>query len=436
MHTGAFRLALNPAFGTWCFVAGVVFIWHILYRRQRQLEQDLRSMLSQLIYSAAGLVLLAAMTMEWYLYCRYNLVVNLTRYTAQGQMIIFAVMMMLFIARWMCPRGKISDVVGMLFLAAGLLSAVVTLTNLHSGKFTAFANLDFMLVLFFIAAVLIYHTRYRLISQSPEDEYGFISQILYGFMGGLLLAVTATEWYWHCRYNFAPGTSCYLAKGLVVIFSAIMMLFVIRPPCPPGVIGRILAVFLAGGGAIFTMITFTEFHRAGFRIFVNSDFAIALILVAALFLSCWLLHRESNKDPFSGYFVIGFMLAAIFTLWVLLTEEIYFYWYCRNLYVQKIENWLFLAHMYISVMWAIYGAVLMTVGFWQKNAMLRYIALGLFALLLVKVFIMDMETVKSVYRIAAFLATGVTLVGVSYLYQFLKNKGFFDIMLVEKKRND
>lgn len=88
--------------------------------------------------------------------------------------------------------------------------------------------------------------------------------------------------------------------------------------------------------------------------------------------------------------------------------------------------------MYISIMWAVYGAVLMMVGFWRKNGMLRYIALGLFALLLAKVFIWDTRTVKSVYRIAAFLATGITLVGVSYLYQFLKKKGFFEAMLAEK----
>ena len=88
--------------------------------------------------------------------------------------------------------------------------------------------------------------------------------------------------------------------------------------------------------------------------------------------------------------------------------------------------------MYISVMWAIYGAALMTVGFWRKNKILRYIALGLFAVLLMKVFVWDTKTVKSVYRIAAFLATGVTLVGVSYLYQFLRNKGFFDVTLSEK----
>jgi uncharacterized membrane protein len=78
----------------------------------------------------------------------------------------------------------------------------------------------------------------------------------------------------------------------------------------------------------------------------------------------------------------------------------------------------------------------MIAGFWRKIALLRYISLGLFGLLLVKVFILDMGTVKSVYRIAAFLATGITLVGVSYLYQFLRKRGFFDAILIEEKTED
>ena len=112
----------------------------------------------------------------------------------------------------------------------------------------------------------------------------------------------------------------------------------------------------------------------------------------------------------------------------MLTEQVYFYWYCKNRFLEKIENWRFLSHMYISVTWALYGAALMVVGFWRKVRMLRYIALGLFAILLAKVFIMDTSSVKNVYRILAFLATGITLVAVSYLYQFLKKKGFFETL--------
>ena len=92
-----------------------------------------------------------------------------------------------------------------------------------------------------------------------------------------------------------------------------------------------------------------------------------------------------------------------------------------------------MAQTALSVAWAVYAVVLMITGFWCKTAYLRYISLGLFGILLIKIFILDMSTVKSVYRIAAFLATGITLVGVSYLYQYLKKKGFFEAVLTGEK---
>jgi uncharacterized membrane protein len=196
---------------------------------------------------------------------------------------------------------------------------------------------------------------------------------------------------------------------------------------------RILAMILAGAGAIFTMAAFSGFYSSSFVIFANLDFGIVLVFVAALFTAGWLLSRELEEDQYNRLFAAAFALAGIFVLWVLLTEEIYLYWYyCRNRFGERIANWRFLSHMYISVRWAVYGAVLMAVVFWRKIKILRYIALGLFAVLLVKVFILDTRTVKSVYRIAAFLATGVTLVGVSYLYQFVRKKGYFEAMLGEE----
>jgi MFS family permease len=250
------------------------------------------------------------------------------------------------------------------------------------------------------------------------------------------MAAAAMEWWWHCDYNIvesAAGERCFF-KGMVILFTVFPLLFLIRPICPRGIASKILAMVLAGVGAVFTMIVFSEFYNDSFRIFANADFGIALIFVAGLFVGGILLKRAAQEE-YNVVFATIFTLAAIFVLWVLLTEQIYLYWYCRNRFAEeadKIPNWRFLSHMYISVMWAAYGAALMVVGFWRKVPLLRYIALGLFVLLLAKVFILDTSRVKNVYRIAAFLATGVTLVGVSYLYQFLRKKGFFDAMLVEK----
>jgi len=308
---------------------------------------------------------------------------------------------------------------------------------MHTGAFRLVFNPAFGTWCFVAGALLVCYLVYRMNSTLAEDSRRLIAGVLYGAALLLLMAAVVMEWLWHCDYNLVnivADPDNYFLKGMVTIFAAFLLLFVIRPVCPQGMVCKVLATILAGVGSVFTMAVFTEFYKSSFVIFANVEFGRVLIFVAALFAVSWLLSREREEGKYSRKFATAFVLAGIFVLWVLLTEEIYLYYrYCRDRFVEEeLLNWEFLALMYISIMWAVYGAVLMMVGFWRKSRMLRYIALGLFALLLVKVFIWDTRTVKSVYRIAAFLATGVTLVGVSYLYQFLKKKGFFEAMLAEK----
>ncbi|HUS71758.1 MAG TPA: DUF2339 domain-containing protein [Sedimentisphaerales bacterium] len=304
---------------------------------------------------------------------------------------------------------------------------------MHTGAFDLVFNRAFGTWCFVAGALLVCHIIYRTTSALAKAERGQISQFLYAATLLLLMASVAMEWWWHCDYNIEGSAAGerYFFKGMVIIFTAFMLLFLVRPICPRGLVCNVLSMILAGVGAVFTMIVFSEFYNDAFRIFANSEFGITLIFVAGLFVRAWFLKRAAVEE-YKVVFPMVFALAAIFVLWVLLTEEIYLYWYCRNRFAERIANWRFLSHMYISVMWAVYGAALMVAGFSRKVPLLRYIALGLFVLLLAKVFILDTSTVKSVYRIAAFLATGVTLVGVSYLYQFLKKRGFFEAMLAEK----
>ncbi len=319
---------------------------------------------------------------------------------------------------------------------------------MHKGAFDLVFNARFGTWCFVAGALLVCYIIYRRTSRLAEPERGQIAQFLYAATVLLLMAAVTMEWWWHCDYNVeakAIGTRDFI-RGIVIIFTVFPLLFLIRPICPRGMLSKILAMGLACVGAIIIMVPFSEVYIDRFRIFVNVDFAIALLFVAGLFVAAILLKRAAGeeqkaelntifKEEYNALLATIFALGAIFVLWILLTEQIYLYWYCRNRFAdvaEKIANWRFLSHMYISVMWAIYGAALMVVGFWRKVPMLRYIALGLFVLLLAKVFILDTSTVKSVYRIAAFLATGITLVGVSYLYQYLRKKGFFDAMLAEK----
>jgi len=321
--------------------------------------------------------------------------------------------------------------------AAALLLSLGQLVHrmpMHSGAFTLLFNPAFGTWCFVAGAVLVCHIIYRRTSELPQEQRSRIVEILYAATTLLLMAAAAMEWCGHCDYNVADkaaGNRLFL-KGMVILFAAFPLILLVRPIRPQGNVCRFLAMILAGVGSIFTLVAFYEFYGGSFVIFANVEFGIVIVFVAALFAAGRLLSGERRQDPYTRTLAMIFALAGIFVLWVLLTEEIYLYWYCRDQFGVKISNWRFLSHMYISVMWAVYGAALMALGFWRKNKILRFISLGLFALLLVKVFILDTSTVKSVYRIAAFLATGVTLVSVSYLYQFLKKKGFFDAMLSEK----
>jgi uncharacterized membrane protein len=71
----------------------------------------------------------------------------------------------------------------------------------------------------------------------------------------------------------------------------------------------------------------------------------------------------------------------------------------------------------LSVLWTVYAALTLAWGFLRRSTPLRYAALGLFGLVIVKVFVVDLASVKTVYRMLSFLILGVVLLLVGLLYQ-------------------
>ena len=71
----------------------------------------------------------------------------------------------------------------------------------------------------------------------------------------------------------------------------------------------------------------------------------------------------------------------------------------------------------LSVLWTLYAAATLAWGFIRRSTALRYAALGLFGLVIVKVFIVDLASVKTLYRMLSFLILGVVLLLVGLLYQ-------------------
>lgn len=75
----------------------------------------------------------------------------------------------------------------------------------------------------------------------------------------------------------------------------------------------------------------------------------------------------------------------------------------------------------ISVVWLLYSMALMAAGFWRSNRGLRLIAIGLFGITILKIFLYDLSSLETGYRIVSFIGLGGILLGVSYGYQRFKH---------------
>jgi uncharacterized membrane protein len=70
-----------------------------------------------------------------------------------------------------------------------------------------------------------------------------------------------------------------------------------------------------------------------------------------------------------------------------------------------------------SAIWLIYGAALMTIGFQQRSAFVRWQSLLLIAFTIGKVFFYDVSQLGGSYRILSFIGLGAVLLGISFIYQ-------------------
>jgi len=70
-----------------------------------------------------------------------------------------------------------------------------------------------------------------------------------------------------------------------------------------------------------------------------------------------------------------------------------------------------------SAVWIAYGVFLMWAGFWRRSAFLRWQAIVLIGVTVLKVFVYDMSALERGYRILAFIILGVVLLGISFAYQ-------------------
>lgn len=156
--------------------------------------------------------------------------------------------------------------------------------------------------------------------------------------------------------------------------------------------------------------------------FLVLGFSAAVLLGVAFQLR----HYESNA-PWAKKFRVILPLLASLVLFELFTVE------TRDYFQQAIERLssgnpeasrsLFnMQQLAISGVWLLYSITLMAVGIRRCVRNLRILAMSLFGLTILKIFIFDLSFLDTLYRIFSFIGLGLILLAVSYIYQRYKDR--------------
>ncbi len=434
VYTEPFLLFVNVPFVVAC-VFVVSFFWSV---RQLSSRSEPNPFQSELVDSlvVVGLILIAVLISEqlyMFWYCRHEYAgpvagwrANAWRYMTIGWAVYGVAMLYAGIRFKKAPIKGLAACMAVLSVA-GLCAGL----PLHkSGDFKFVFNLPFITWICSATGLLIGHGLWRFMPQAQKQERENFSQVYYIF--GVLLAGIGcvVEWYARCRWQISDTHTgqVHFLLGVVIMLATVQLVCFIRSLAPAGWGVRVVGLAVGLFGAGYAFYVMGQVYDEAFTLFANGPFMILLLYVAAMLASA-AFTRDVKLGKWS--LALPMVLAGLILLWGILSQQIYQYFYWRYESDAVIENWRFSAQMYISLSWAIYAALLLLIGFFKRAAGVRYLSLTIFTVLLGKIN-WDIHELPTEYRIATFVTTGLILVGVSFLYQFLKKKGFFDTIQDKK----
>ena len=191
---------------------------------------------------------------------------------------------------------------------------------------------------------------------------------------------------------------------LLLVFAVCVLIKLIAFDLPSW---RVAGTFLYGGPY--------SFLDAGLRL-LDFGAAVAFFAVAAAWLSGRAYARTVGR--FLGFCGLG-------TLFLYLTLE-------TNSFLSAYVAGLRAGG--ISILWSLFGLALILRGIARRERSLRYLGLGLFAIVVWKVFFIDLSRLDQFYRIVAFITLGILTVCGSFLY--LRFQESFALQAAGKEEED
>jgi uncharacterized membrane protein len=155
---------------------------------------------------------------------------------------------------------------------------------------------------------------------------------------------------------------------------------------------------------------------AGWMVLANWDIAGVVVVLAALFLPCVLPMSEHAISSGQAARVRGTSAGlAVLILLIAGTLEVDRAFGLPAIQ-QRISSAGLAEEVALSIFWSSFAVAALAIGFWRRLAPLRYFALTLLALTLLKVVVVDLSQIGYGYRVLSFLGLGLLLLGTSVMY--------------------
>lgn len=169
---------------------------------------------------------------------------------------------------------------------------------------------------------------------------------------------------------------------------------------------------------IFDLLSYLANYTkpVGYVIFFNGEFVMMVMAILTAYTIALIYYRygsintEIQKRGISAFIVV----ANILTVYALTTQIVSYYelQMIEGGNSSQIMNW---SNTTVSVLWALYAAILTAIGFAKKFSIFRYMGLILFFVTAFKV-VIEIWSLGPLYRIISFIVFGIIALSASFVY--------------------
>lgn len=185
---------------------------------------------------------------------------------------------------------------------------------------------------------------------------------------------------------------------------------------------RLMALILACCAVGRVLIFDLPFYVRDPFIPVFNRVAFPSLAVTGLVLAAvWRADRHLQRLDKLERFAVGIAgVTGTTLLWLVLSLECHGYFVSRSMLGGELDLWRWRAHLALTVFWTLFAIALLCLGFQFNRSRLRWLAMVLFGVTVVKLFVVDMANVQQIYRIVAFFILAIVLGLVARTYQRLR----------------